>query len=148
MLHEDIEILQNFLKTNYNISNMGIDEKSKFKYFNEEIAKLKDKIPSIEKLEELKGIEVELETKFEELYELGNYFDPVFIKIKKNIHEESVLKIREKNRKKGKKNVGTNAMVPAGSPGRGVYGAGGPVPESHGRNDGRLRALWPHCHCL
>lgn len=100
MLHEDIEILQNFLKTNYNISNMGIDEKSKFKYFNEEIAKLKDKIPSIEKLEELKGIEVELETKFEELYELGNYFDPVFIKIKKNIHEESVLKIREKKRKK------------------------------------------------
>ncbi len=79
---------------------MDIDEKNKFKYFNEEIAKFKDKIPSIEKLEELKRIEVELETKFEELYELGNYFDPIFIKIKKNIHEESVLKIRERNRKK------------------------------------------------
>lgn len=79
---------------------MDIDEKNKFKYFNEEIAKLEDKIPSIEKLEELKSIEIELETKFEELYELGNYFDPIFIKIKKNIHEKNVLKIREKNRKK------------------------------------------------
>lgn len=100
MLYKDIKILQNFLKNNYNITNMDIDEKNKFKYFNEEIAKLEDKIPSIEKLEELKSIEVELETKFEEFYELGNYFDPIFIKIKKNIHEESVLKIREKNRKK------------------------------------------------
>ena len=100
MLYKDIEILQNFLKNNYNITNMDIDEKNKFKYFNEEIAKLEDKIPSIEKLEELKSIEVELETKFEELYELGNYFDPIFIKIKKIIHEESVLKIREENRKK------------------------------------------------
>lgn len=100
MLYKDIEILQNFLKTNYNITNMNIEEKNKFKYFYEEIAKLDDKIPSIEKLEELKNIEIELETKFEELYELGNYFDPIFIKMKKNIHEESVLKIREKNRKK------------------------------------------------
>lgn len=100
MLYKDIEILQSFLKDNYNITNMDIDGKNKYKYFNEEIAKLKDKIPSIEKLEELKNIEVELETKFEELYELGNYFDPIFIKIKKIIHEESVLKIREENRKK------------------------------------------------
>ena len=100
MLYKDIEILQDFLKTNYNITNMNIEEKNKFKYFYEEIAKLDDKIPSIEKLEELKSIEVELETKFEELYELGNYFDPVFKKIKKIIHEEKVLKIREKNRKK------------------------------------------------
>lgn len=99
MLYKDIEILQNFLKNNFNIANMNIDEKNKFKYFNEEIAKLKDKISSIEKLEELKNIEVELGTKFEELYELGNYFDPIFIKIKKIIHEESVLKIREENRK-------------------------------------------------
>lgn len=100
MLYKDIEILQDFLKTNYNITNMNIEEKNKFKYFYEEIAKLDDKIPSIEKLEELKSIEVELETKFEELYELGNYFDPIFIKMKKNIHEESMRKIREKNRKK------------------------------------------------
>lgn len=100
MLYKDIEILQNFLKTNYNITNMDSEEKNKFKYFYEEIGKIDDKIPSIEKLEELKNIEIELETKFEELYELGNYFDPIFIKMKKNIHEESVLKIREKNRKK------------------------------------------------
>ena len=100
MLYKDIEILQSFLKNNFNIINMNIDEKNKFKYFNEEIAKLKDKIPSIEKLEELKSIEVELETKFEELYELGNYFDPILIRIKKIIHKESVLKIREENRKK------------------------------------------------
>lgn len=100
MLYKDIEFLQKFLKSNYNITNMNSDEKNKFKYFYEEIVKLEDKIPSIEKLEELKSIEVELETKFEELYELGNYFDPVFKKIKKNIHEENVLKIRERNRKK------------------------------------------------
>lgn len=105
MLSKDIEILQSFLKNNCNITNMNIDEKNKFKYFNEEIAKLEDKTPSIEKLEELKSIEVELETKFEELYELGNYFDPIFIKIKKNIHEESVLKIREKNRKKAEEKL-------------------------------------------
>ena len=100
MLYKDIEILQDFLKTNYNITNMDSEEKNKFKYFYEEIGKIDDKIPSIEKLEELKSIEVELETKFEELYELGNYFDPIFIKMKKNIHEESIRKIREKNRKK------------------------------------------------
>lgn len=100
MLYKDIEILQNFLKNNCNITYMDIDEKNKYKYFNEEIVKPKDKIPSIEKLEELKSIEVELHTNFEELYELGNYFDPIFIKIKKIIHEESVLKIREENRKK------------------------------------------------
>lgn len=100
MLYKDIEILQSFLKNNFNIINMNIDEKNKFKFFYEEIAKIKDKIPSIEKLEELKSIEVELETKFEELYELGNYFDPILIRIKKIIHKESVLKIREENRKK------------------------------------------------
>ena len=87
MLYKDIEILQSFLKDNYNITNMDSDEKNKFKYFNEEIVKPKDKIPSIEKLEELKSIEVELHTNFEELYELGNYFDPIFIKIKKNINK-------------------------------------------------------------
>ena len=87
MLYKDIEILQNFLKNNCNITYMDIDEKNKYKYFNEEIVKPKDKIPSIEKLEELKSIEVELHTNFEELYELGNYFDPIFIKIKKNINK-------------------------------------------------------------
>ena len=81
MLYKDIEILQSFLKDNYNITNMDSDEKNKFKYFTEEIVKPKDKIPSIEKLEELKSIEVELHTNFEKLYELGNYFDPIFIKI-------------------------------------------------------------------
>lgn len=87
MLYKDIEILQNFLKNNCNITYMDIDEKNKYKYFNEEIVKPKDKIPSIEKLEELKSIEVELHTNFEELYELGNYFDLIFIKIKKNINK-------------------------------------------------------------
>ena len=47
MLYKDIEILQSFLKDNYNITNMDSDEKNKFKYFNEEIVKPKDKIPSI-----------------------------------------------------------------------------------------------------
>ena len=100
MLYKDIEILQNFLKNNCNITYMDIDEKNKYKYFNEEIVKPKDKIPSIEKLEELKSIEVELHTNFEELYELGNYFDPIFIKIKKIIHEEKVKEIREENKRK------------------------------------------------
>lgn len=35
MLYKDIEILQSFLKDNYNITNMDSDEKNKYKYFNE-----------------------------------------------------------------------------------------------------------------
>lgn len=105
MIDKDIENLLIFLKNNFNIKNMNDDEKNKFKYLYEEIANFTNEIPSAEKLEKLKNIEVGFETKYEELYELGNYFDPVFIKMKKIIHENNTLKIREKNKKKREENL-------------------------------------------
>lgn len=105
MIDKDIENLLIFLKDNFNIKNMSNDEKNKLEYLYAEIANFTNEIPSIKKLEKIQNIEIELETKYEELYELGNYFDPVFIQMKKIIHEDNILKIREKNRKQREENL-------------------------------------------
>ena len=45
-------------------------------------------------------IELELEVKYEIFYELDNYFNPIYTKIKNIIHKEKVDKLREENRRK------------------------------------------------
>ena len=76
------------------------EDEQKINYFCCELEKLKRDLPTIEKLEELQKIEVDLEVKYEEFYEIANYFDPLYVKIKKKIHEEEVKKIRQENRRK------------------------------------------------
>ena len=101
-MKNELENLLMFLQDN---QNMNYDANNQLKYLSGEIVKFTNKLPTIEKLEELKKIEIELETKYENLYELGNYFDPVFIQIKQKIKEDNVTKIREENRIKREGNL-------------------------------------------
>lgn len=48
----------------------------------------------------LKKIENDLEIKYEIFYELGNLFDPLYIKVNRKIHDVYVKKLRKNNRKK------------------------------------------------
>ena len=59
----------------------------------------------IEEIEKLHKLEIELETKYDLLLELGNYFDPIYIKLLTEIHKRDVDKIREKNRLKREKKI-------------------------------------------
>lgn len=70
--------------------------------FLKELNNLKTKTPTIEELEELRKQEVDLEVKYEVLTELANYFAPLYVKIKNQIHNDYVKKLREENRKKRK----------------------------------------------
>lgn len=94
-----------YIRGNQNTKCLDIDTKSKLNYLYDEIMSFENKIPSIEKMNELQKIEIELETNCEDLYELGNYFDPVFIRMKNLIYKNNVLKLREKNRKKRAMNL-------------------------------------------
>ena len=84
-----------FLEKNY-IS----EDKEKIKYLSEELKKIEKNIPSNNKMEELKKIEVDLEVRYDDFNELGNYFDPLYIFLKNKIHEEKVKKLRKENKRK------------------------------------------------
>lgn len=49
----------------------------------------------INKLEEYKNIIFDLENKYDNAFDLSYYYDPFLIKIKKDIHEKEVNKLRE-----------------------------------------------------
>lgn len=51
-------------------------------------------------MEELKKIEVDLEVRYDDFNELGNYFDPLYIFLKSKIHEEKVKKLRKESKRK------------------------------------------------
>ncbi len=61
---------------------------------------LNSRIISIGELDNIKKDVIDLEVKYDELNELSYYFDPVYISLKKNIHNMEVQKIREENIKK------------------------------------------------
>lgn len=79
------------------------EDRQKIQYFYKEVEKMKNNLPTNDKLEELQKIEIDLETKYEVFYELNNYFDILYIKIKNKIKENDVKKIREENRRKREK---------------------------------------------
>lgn len=76
------------------------EDNKKIELFFQKINDIKNKIPTKEELEEIERLEVELETRYDILNELSNYFDPIHVKIKRMIHDEYVKKLRETNRKK------------------------------------------------
>lgn len=103
MLNEDIENLLLFLKESLNYHDY-INNEEKFKYFYEEIKKMKEELPTIEKLNELQEIALYLEVKYEAFYEIDNYFSPIFSEVKNIIHKKEIDKLRKNNRKKRKIN--------------------------------------------
>ena len=67
--------------------------------------RLKCNIPSIEEIEKLHKLEIELETKYDLLLELNNYFDPIYIKLLDDIHKRKVNEIRNQNRLKREEKI-------------------------------------------
>ena len=76
------------------------EDEQKIQYFCNELKKIKTNLPTIEKLEELQKIEVDLEVKYDRFNELSYYFGPLYIKIKNKIHDENIKKLREKAKRK------------------------------------------------
>lgn len=99
MFEKDLDNLLLFLINTLNEYDFANDNQ-KVQYFYEEIKKIEKKLPTIEKLNELQDIELDLEVKYEIFYELDNYFNPIYTKIKNIIHKEKVDKLREENRRK------------------------------------------------
>lgn len=76
------------------------EDKQIIQYLFKELEKMEQQLPTDNKLEELQKIVIDLEIKYDDFNDLGYYFDPLYVKIKKTIHEEKVKKIREENKRK------------------------------------------------
>lgn len=96
---DTLEELLNYLKEILDKNEFGDDEQ-KIKYLYDELEKIDENLPTMEKLEELQKIEVDLEIKYDCFNEFSYYFNPLWASIKKKIHDETVRKIREENKKK------------------------------------------------
>ena len=76
------------------------EDKQIIQYLFNELEKMEHQLPTDNKLEELQRIVIDLEIKYDDFNDLGYYFDPLYVKIKKTIHEEKVKEIREENKRK------------------------------------------------
>ena len=99
MEDENIELLLTILSNALKENDFGNDTQ-KIIFLCNSLKKIQKAIPAIDELEELKNIEIDLEIKHEVFYEIGIYFDPLYVKIKNTIHKEEVKKLREENRRK------------------------------------------------
>lgn len=90
-----IKILNSFI--NLNSENKDIE---RIKVLINNLLDINGKLISLNELEIIKSEIVYFETSYDFFNELSNYFDPVYISIKKQIHNNMVNKVREKNRKK------------------------------------------------
>lgn len=104
MEYNELERILLYLSNSLNESNDTIF-KEKVSYFKSELERLKYNIPSIEEIEKLHKLEIELETKYDLLLELNNYFDPIYIKLLDDIHKRKVNEIRNQNRLKRKEKI-------------------------------------------
>ena len=98
----EIENLNNLLITLKNVleKNNFDEDEPKIQFLCNSLKNIRQEIPDIAQLEELKKVVNYLEVKYDEFNELSYYFNPLYIKIKNKIHDETVKKIREKNRRK------------------------------------------------
>lgn len=94
----NIDLLIKVLDDNLNICEL----KDKEKILNacKLLKNLKTEILTLDELEKLHLIITDLEVKYEVFFEIGNYFDNIYISAKKDIHQIEVKKIKEKNRLK------------------------------------------------
>ena len=104
MEYNELERILLYLSNSLNESNDTIF-KEKVSYFKSELERLKYNIPSIEEIEKLHKLEIELETKYDLLLELNNYFDPIYIKLLDDIHKRKVNEIRSQNRLKREEKI-------------------------------------------
>jgi len=81
-------------------SNDFGDDNAKIKYLYNELKNMKNGLPSEEELDKLQKLEIDLEVKHDNLNELSYYFNPLYVKAKKEIHEKNVKKIREEQKRK------------------------------------------------
>lgn len=102
MLNNDLDNLLLFLKEVLSEHDFNND-RVKVNCFYKEIEEMKEKVPTIEKLNELQEIALYLEVKYEEFYEIDNYFSPIYSKVKNIIHKEKTDKLRKENRRKRRK---------------------------------------------
>lgn len=98
-LKQMLGILTQTLEKNY----FG-EDKQKIQYLSSELEKIENQIPTYIKLEELQKIVTDLEVKYDDFNDLSYYFNPMYVKIKNNIHAEDVKKLREENKKKREMN--------------------------------------------
>jgi len=99
MENENLKQLLVVLTQSLEKKDLG-EDKSKIKYLFYELGKIEKQIPTYNKLEELQKIVTDLEVKYDDFNELSNYFDPLYIFIKKTIHMENVKRIRAENKRK------------------------------------------------
>lgn len=99
MFKKNLNNLLLFLTNTINKYDFADDEQ-KVKYFYDELQKLESELPTIEKLDKLQKIEIDLEVKYEVFNELNIYFSPIYIEIKHRIHKEKVDKLRNENKRK------------------------------------------------
>ena len=64
------------------------------------LKQLEIKMPTIDEINKIEKDILDLEIKYDIFNELSYYFNPLCIKIKNNIHNEEVRKIREENKTK------------------------------------------------
>ena len=84
--------------------NEFCEDRKKIQHLSSELKKIENQIPTYNKLDELQKIIIDLEVKYDDFNDLPYYFDPLYVKIKNNIHQEEVKKIREKNKRKRENN--------------------------------------------
>ena len=76
------------------------EDKQIIQYLFKELEKLEHQLPTDNKLEELQKIVIDLEIKYDDFNDLAYNFDPLYLKIKKTIHEEKVKEIRDESKRK------------------------------------------------
>lgn len=76
------------------------EDNKKIMYLCESLTKIEKEIPKLDELEKIEKFEKDLEIKYEQFYELGYYFDSIYINVKRAIHDNEVKKLREENRRK------------------------------------------------
>lgn len=99
MKNKNIEVLLGIFTTALKENKFAKDSE-KIMHICKILKNIQKQLPSLENLEEAKSIEVDLEIKYEDFSEIGNYFDPLYIEVKKQLHEEEIKKIRRANAEK------------------------------------------------
>lgn len=75
-------------------------DNNKIMYVCNLLKDMEQKLPTLEEIEKAKEYVTDLEIKYEEFYEIANYFDPICFIIENTLHKIAVEKIREENRRK------------------------------------------------
>lgn len=96
---ENINALLTILTKALNENDFADDVQNVIYLYNS-LKESQKSLPTLDELEKIKNIEIDLEIKYECFYEIGNYFDPWYVEVKNIIHKEKVNKLREENRKK------------------------------------------------